>query len=185
LPEGRILDLGAGPGTSAVEMARAAPGRRFVAVDRAAAMLPRARRRAAAAGVALPLLRADALALPFRAGCFDGAAGHSVLYLLPDARAALAELRRVVRPGGRVAFLEPREGAADGKGAFGDGLRFGAAMRLWRVMSALHGRFTETSLAALLGAAGFVRVSARPALRGFGVVATGEAPGLTAPGAGP
>lgn len=157
-------------------MARASPARRFVALDRSASMLPRAGRRARAAGVALPLLRADALALPFRAASFDGAAGHSVLYLLPDAGAALAELRRVVRPGGRVAFLEPRDGPADGRGALRDGLRFGAAMRLWRAMSALHGRFTEESLAELLRAAGFAAAAARPVLRGFGVVGTAEVP---------
>ncbi|BDG09013.1 hypothetical protein AMPC_21260 [Anaeromyxobacter paludicola] len=157
-------------------MARAAPGRRFVGLDRAFEMLPRARRRAARAGVVLPLLRADALALPFRAASFDGAAGHSVLYLLPDAARALAELRRVLRPGGRLALLEPRATRGDLLAAGRDGLRFGASMALWRVMSGLHGRYAEAALERLLAEAGFVEVSARPVLRGFGVVATGAAP---------
>src|SRR5512136_853076 len=93
VPGPRVLDLGIGPGTGAIEMARADPARRHVGLDLSAPMLRRARGRARRAGLALPLLRADALALPLRAAAFDGATGHSLLYLLPDAAAALCEVR--------------------------------------------------------------------------------------------
>jgi SAM-dependent methyltransferase len=172
LPAGRVLDLGTGPGTSAVAFARALPESRLVGVDLSAAMLRRARRRVLAAGLALPLVRGDALQLPFADAAFDGAAGHSLLYLLPSPAAALAELRRVVRPGGVVAFLEPRAGRADLRRARGGGPRFAASMALWRVMSGLHRRWDAASLAALLAAAGFRTPRAWPVLAGFGVAAT-------------
>jgi ubiquinone/menaquinone biosynthesis C-methylase UbiE len=171
-----VLDLGVGPGGGALAMARADPARRHLGVDLSAPMLRRARRRAAAAGVPLALVRADAAALPARDGSLDGATGHSVLYLLPDPAAALAELRRAVRPGGRVAFLEPRAAGADLAAAVRAGLHHAAAMAMWRGMSALHRRFDERSLPALLAAAGFAAPRAWPVLSGFGVVATAERP---------
>lgn len=174
VPGPRVLDLGAGSGTSAVEMARADRTRDHLALDRSGAMLRRARDRAAAARVSLPLVRADALALPFRDGALDGATGHSVLYLLPDPARALAALHRAVRPGGRVAFLEPRAGPAAARAALAaGGPRHALAMLMWRGMSRLHRRFREADLAALLVQAGFADVRAWPALSGYGVVATG------------
>jgi len=170
VPGPRVLDLGIGPGTGAIEMARADPARRHVGLDLSAPMLRRARARALRAGLALHLLRGDALALPFRAGAFDGATGHSLLYLLPDAAAALREVRRVLRPGGRVAFLEPRPGASLRR-ALAAGAHHALAMALWRGMAALHRRFDEASLPALLLAAGFDDARAWPVLSGFGVMA--------------
>jgi SAM-dependent methyltransferase len=173
VPGPRVLDLGIGPGTSALEMWRADPGRRHLGVDRSDAMLRRAGRRAAAVGLALPLVRADALALPFRAGSLDGVAGHSVLYLLDDPAAALAEVRRALRPGGGVAFLEPRGGGASVARAASEGGPWHAvAMAMWRGMSRLHRRYDEVSLPALLAGAGLVDARAWPVLSGFGVVAT-------------
>jgi SAM-dependent methyltransferase len=138
-----------------------------------AAMLRRAAARAAAEGVVLPLVGADALRLPFRDRAFDGAAGHSVLYLLPDLEHALAEIHRVVRPGGRVAFLEPRAGRAPLFSSFaGAGLRPGLSMALWRGMSRLHRRFTEAELVALLLRCSFQEPRAFAALGGLGVVGT-------------
>ncbi len=166
-----MLDLGAGSGTSAVEMARARPEVRHVALDVSPAMVRRAAARARRAGVALSIVRADALRLPFGEGAFDGATGHSVLYLLDDPAAALAELRRAVRPGGRVAFLEPRAARGSLGVALGEGVRHGAAMALWRTMSAVHRRYDEATLPALLAAAGFRDARAWPVLAGYGVMA--------------
>jgi ubiquinone/menaquinone biosynthesis C-methylase UbiE len=172
----RVLDLGVGPGTSALEMARADPARRHVGLDVSAAMLRRAARHARASRVALPLVRADVRALPVRSGAFDAATGHSFLYLLDDAAAALAEVRRVVRPGGRVAFLEPRHGDARLGEALRGGPRHLVAMALWRSMSRLHRRYDEETLPALLASAGFVEARAWPVLGGQGVMAIAVRP---------
>jgi ubiquinone/menaquinone biosynthesis C-methylase UbiE len=168
----RVLDLGVGPGPAALAMAQAEPALRIVGMDRSAAMCRRAATRARGAGVALPLVRGDALQLPFRSGTLDGATGHSVLYLLPDPAAALAEIFRALRPGGRVAFLEPREAPGALRIAARAGPRHAAAMTLWRGMSRLHRRFDGDDLAALLDRAGFAEARAFPVLDGFGVVAT-------------
>ncbi len=176
VPGPRVLDLGVGPGTSALEMWRADPAHRHVGLDVSAAMLRRARARAAALGLSLPLVRADAVRLPFRTGALDGATGHSVLYLLDDAEAALVEVRRALRPGGGVAFLEPSDGPARLSKALEVGPRHALAMALWRGMSRLHRRFDEVSLAALLARAGFEGARAWPVLSGFGVMATARAP---------
>jgi ubiquinone/menaquinone biosynthesis C-methylase UbiE len=172
----RVLDLGVGPGTSALEMASADASLRHVGLDLSAAMLRRASARARARGLPLPLVRGDALALPVRDGSFDGATGHSFLYLLPDPARALAEVRRALRPGGRVVFLEPSAGAPSVATAVRAGPRHAVAMALWRGMSRLHRRFDDQSLPALLAGAGFADARAFPVLSGYGVMATARRP---------
>jgi ubiquinone/menaquinone biosynthesis C-methylase UbiE len=177
VPGPRVLDLGVGPGAGTVAMARAEPGKRHVGLDLSGAMLRRAAARARAEAVGLPLVRGDALRLPVREGALDGATGHSLLYLVPDAGAVLAELRRAVRPGGRVAFLEP--GAAGARAAQAlrdDGARHALAMVMWRGMSRLHRRFEPPELSALLAGAGFAEPRAWSVLSGFGVMATAVRP---------
>jgi ubiquinone/menaquinone biosynthesis C-methylase UbiE len=136
-------------------------------------MLRLARRRAAALGVALPLVRGDALRLPFRDGALDAATGHSFLYLLDDPVRALAEVRRTLRPGGGIAFLEPRDGDARISEALAaGGIRNAVGMAMWRGMSRLHRRYDEVALVALLERTGFSGARAWPVLSGFGVMAT-------------
>jgi SAM-dependent methyltransferase len=176
VPGRRVLDVGVGPGVSALEMAAAAPETLFVGLDLSAPMLRRTRSRAAAARVSLPLVRGDALRLPFADSAFDGAAGHSLLYLLEDPEAALAEVARVVRPGGGVAFLEPRRGPALLLRGVAGGARPDLSMALWRVMSGLHRRYSPEDLASLLARCGLREARAWPVLGGLGVVASARRP---------
>ncbi len=171
VPGPRVLDLGVGPGTSALE---ARDGEVRLGLDRSREMLRRAARAARSRGVSLPLLRADATALPVRDGSLDGVTGHSLLYLLPDPSAVLAEVRRVLRPGGRAAFLEPRTGRPPLGVAAAGGVRCAASLLLWRGMSRLHARFDEAGLSAMLERAGLRAARAWPVLQGHGVMAIAE-----------
>ncbi|MHB8605875.1 MAG: ubiquinone/menaquinone biosynthesis methyltransferase [Thermoplasmatota archaeon] len=96
--DGRYLDVGAGTGDLAAEVAKRA---RVVGVDLARAMLRRARTKTNA-----DLAQANGLRLPFRDASFAGATNAFVLRNVADADAFFREMRRVVVPGGRVVSLE-------------------------------------------------------------------------------
>jgi ubiquinone/menaquinone biosynthesis C-methylase UbiE len=96
---GRTLELGCGTGRNLPLLGAAAT---VVGVDPARESLHRARRRAP--GVALVVARAEAL--PFRAGAFDTVVSSLVFCSVDDPAAALAEVRRVLRPGGRLRMIE-------------------------------------------------------------------------------
>jgi ubiquinone/menaquinone biosynthesis C-methylase UbiE len=96
---GRTLDLGTGTGRN---LPLLPPGARAVAVDPFPQNLARARRRAPG----VPLVRARAEALPFRDGAFDTVVSGMVLCSVTDPAGALAEVRRVLRPGGVARLLE-------------------------------------------------------------------------------
>src|SRR5262245_37404584 len=96
---GRTLDLGCGTGRNLPLYARDV---RPIGVDPAADSLARARRRAPGA----LLVRASAEALPFRDGVFDTVVAGLVLCSVSDPPRALAEARRVLRPGGELRALE-------------------------------------------------------------------------------
>src|SRR2546430_1823032 len=74
--------------------------------DFALSMLRRARRNSPR----MPLLCLHAASLPVRSSSLDAVTLHSVLSLLPDQRAALREVARVLRAGGRAVLLEPQAG---------------------------------------------------------------------------
>jgi ubiquinone/menaquinone biosynthesis C-methylase UbiE len=98
-----LLDVGCGPGTITVDLARlVAPGR-VVGVDRAADVVEKAAGLASQQGVAIELRDADVYALPFPDASFDVVHAHQVLQHLADPVGALVEMRRVLRPGGLLA----------------------------------------------------------------------------------
>ncbi len=94
----RVLDLAAGTAVSTVEFARA--GAWSVAADFSLGMLRVGRARK------VPLVGADALALPFADGVFDAVTISFGLRNVADPDAALVEMARVTRPGGRLVVCE-------------------------------------------------------------------------------
>lgn len=99
----RVLDVGAGCGGAALNLA--ARGCRVTAIDASSAMITRIRERATERDVALDALVMDGQALAFPSGSYDAAISIFGVVLFPDAVRGLAEMRRVVRPGGRVAIV--------------------------------------------------------------------------------
>jgi demethylmenaquinone methyltransferase/2-methoxy-6-polyprenyl-1,4-benzoquinol methylase len=110
-PGSRVLDVATGTGDLALELARrVAPGGSVVGSDFAERMLELARAKVSAAsvpeGVALRFESANALALPYRDHTFDAATVGFGARNFSDLSQGLAEMARVVRPGGRVVVLE-------------------------------------------------------------------------------
>jgi len=100
-----VVDVGTGSGALLPLLSVAASA--VVAVDHSATLLERARRRCRDAGCAnVSFQRADVRALPLRDGAFDAAYSSMVLHHVAEPGAAVRELARVVRPGGRVAVIE-------------------------------------------------------------------------------
>lgn len=97
-----VLDLGCGTGTLAIAMARAAGRARITGIDGDAEILDIARRKEGSEGIDFVTGLADAL--PFDDGSFDRVVCSLLLHHLEPAvkRAALAEVRRVLRRGGRL-----------------------------------------------------------------------------------
>ncbi|MGH2654101.1 MAG: class I SAM-dependent methyltransferase [Actinomycetota bacterium] len=95
----RILDLGCGPGGTAARAA--ARGHRVVALDRSLSLAAEARTTSGQGALA-----ADAECLPFPSRCMDGAVAECVISALPDKDAAIREVARVLRPGGRFVLAD-------------------------------------------------------------------------------
>ncbi len=100
LAERRVLDLGCGDGALIARLADV--GAIVVGIDADPAMVAAARARAPMASLAA----ADALHLPFLDSTFDVVVANTVLCLVGNRRAALAEAVRVLRPGGVLAIGE-------------------------------------------------------------------------------
>jgi ubiquinone/menaquinone biosynthesis C-methylase UbiE len=100
---GDVLEVSVGTGRN---LAFYAPDVRVTAVDISPRMIEIASRRAAELGRAVHLRIGDAQALDLPAASFDTVVCTLGLCSIPDARAAVAEMRRALRPGGRVLLLE-------------------------------------------------------------------------------
>jgi demethylmenaquinone methyltransferase/2-methoxy-6-polyprenyl-1,4-benzoquinol methylase len=99
-PGERVLDVGAGTGVSTEELSRS--GAYAVGADISVGMLTVGR----VAGRTVPLLAGDATRLPFADGTFDAVTISFALRNVQDSDAALHELARVTRPGGRLVVCE-------------------------------------------------------------------------------
>ena len=104
-PGERLLDLGCGTGVIARRLAEQTGAAGLVlGVDVSSTMLEWARARGD--HPALRWEQGDGTALRYEAGSFDGASAAHLLLHVPEPLAVLTELRRVVRPGGRMALLD-------------------------------------------------------------------------------
>ena len=103
-----LLDVGCGPASITADLAeRVAPGR-VVGLDAAAGALEAARATLSERGLSeqVEVTSGDVMALPFEDASFDVVHAHQVLQHLADPVGALAEMRRVTRPGGIVAVRD-------------------------------------------------------------------------------
>lgn len=103
LGAGPVLEIGAGTGANFGYLPR---GTHLYAVDPNLRMHARLRRRAAAAGISLTLLSTGAEAIPLPDESVDEVICSLVLCTVPDPERVLAEVRRVLRPDGKLRFAE-------------------------------------------------------------------------------
>ena len=105
-----ILDVGCGNGRYLDQLRKVRHSGPVVGMDLSAGMLSGVK----AAYLEQALAQGDAAKLPFRDGCADVALAMHMLYHVPSPERAVAELRRVVRPGGRaLVILNGRDGLAE------------------------------------------------------------------------
>lgn len=145
-PGGIALDVGCGPGPVTASLAQAVgPNGLALGLDISEPMLARAVRTEASPQTAF--LRADAQRLPLRDETVDAVVSIAALQLIPDPSVALAEMGRVLRPGGRLALMVPTAGRA---------------ARLSRVLpSSVAHVFDDDELGDILEDLGFTSVRAR------------------------
>ena len=106
-PGHRVLDVGCGTGTDAASLIRTVgPNGRVYGIDYDLSMIRHARRLIGERHPVPSLLVADAAALPYRSGAFDGCSSERVLQHVEQPAAVVAEMVRVTRPGGRIVIAD-------------------------------------------------------------------------------
>jgi SAM-dependent methyltransferase len=107
-PGGKLLEVGSGPGRLAVRLAREAPGVTLTGVDISGAMVERAARRAAGAGLSerVRFRVGDVAALPHSDEEFDAVVSTLSLHHWSDPASGLAEIHRVLKPGGEARIYD-------------------------------------------------------------------------------
>src|ERR1700719_558911 len=105
----RVIELGCGPGFYSRKLAQRFPEITVIGVDRSESQVRSARQRAAAENVKNCVFeRVNALALPSAEASFDILIASRIFTVLPDHERAVAEMFRVLKPGGRCFIAEPR-----------------------------------------------------------------------------
>jgi ubiquinone/menaquinone biosynthesis C-methylase UbiE len=98
------LEIGSGTGYFSLNLLQLGLIERLTATDISPRMLRRLSATAEALGLEAETVETEAEKLPFEDESFDLVFGHAVLHHIPDLRRAFAEFRRVLRPGGAIAF---------------------------------------------------------------------------------
>lgn len=159
-PGARVLDLATGTGDVAFRILRRMPDSTVVGLDPSTGMLAVGEKKAQAAGLGdrVEFLHGKAEELPFDTDSFDAITIAFGIRNVADRPAALAEMARVVRPGGRIAILE---GSEPPKGILGIGARFHLHHLVPWLGAWLSGgqeyRYLQTSIAAFPPAAAFAQ----------------------------
>lgn len=112
-PGKSVLDVGCGFGLETLRLAALAKLGRTVGIDKSADFIADARTRAAAAGLSVEYDVGDAEALPYPDASFDCVRAERLLIYLDDPAKAVAEMKRVAKPGGGIAIIEPDFGTTD------------------------------------------------------------------------
>ena len=108
VPGGRLLEVGSGPGRLAVRLVRSAPGLIVTGVDLSEEMVGLANRRVQEVELAgrASFVAGDVASLPFPDASFDGVVSTLSLHHWPDPVRGLAEVHRVLRPGGEARIYD-------------------------------------------------------------------------------
>lgn len=162
-----VLDIGSGSGTDVLLAAQAVgPSGHVIGLDLTAAMLSKIEAILSAAGVSnVRVLEGNAEHLPLPDASVDVVTSNGVLNLVPDKRAAFAEVHRVLKPGGRLQIAD----VALGQPLSGDCL---SNPRLWA--ECIVGATPEDEYLALVGAAGLDRVETLGRLDYFSASSSAE-----------
>lgn len=164
-----ILDLASGPGYFGIELAKL--GRhRITGLDISASFVRIARRNAAAAGVEVDFREGNAAAMPFQAETFDLLFCRAAFKNFSQPAPVLAEMHRVLKPGGRAVIIDLR---ADASGedidAQVDGMGLNAINRnvTRRILRWLRNRaYTQADFRRLIEASAFRRFTIAPTATG-------------------
>lgn len=156
--EGRVLEIGIGSGLN-LPLYGASVGS-VIGLEPSSELLRRARPRATAASIPMMLLDASAEAIPLDKASVDTVVTTWTLCTIPDASRALAEMRRVLKPGGALLFIEHGRAPEPGIARWQDRLD-----PLWSYLAG--GCHLNRKMDDLLSAAGFrIETLAHPRLSG-------------------
>ncbi len=144
--EGRVLEIGIGSGLNLPLYGLGV--RSVIGLEPSRELLRMARPRAATAAVPIELLEASAEVLPLEQGTIDTVVTTWTLCTIPDAQAALAEVRRVLKPGGKLLFVEHGRAPEPGVARWQDRLD-----PLWRRLAG--GCHLNRRIDALIAGSGF------------------------------